>query len=822
MLPEKLFLPIRMRSAESIFKHALRSYTVGVSKKKIRILEEEYNMEKIERAIVKEEGQKKNMGLVSEAILTYLLLSGFILSLKDLSYSISCIIAAFVSGLAVILFFQQMDRYNKVAEKAHAVFYIVCVAFCAIFSVVLIQGFLYMANLFIQLWNLRFGTEGVQLSTGGSVGIGSVLLWLILGAVFGNILLSQIKKRRIGVPVIIIMIAVAFSSILGQSNIWPGMVLLLASLLGLFIFYSVPHRKLGAYGCGCIGAACIFVLILTFFSGGYKKSASIEQYKYNVVKAIERFRYGEDSLPQGNFRKASTLLKGAEERLEVKMDKPQELYLRGYVGSEYKARYWKTLPLEKYSGKYEGMLTWLEKNEFLPATQYASYDKLSKEASGEKENHQNVDVKNKNAYRKYMYLPSALSSWEHGSTKQEKDWNIYSTAFFGVKNYDFTMTQPAPMAETVLADDWTQNPASESQQNYLNTESVYHSFVEDSYLTVSEKQKELIEEVFFAKGKTEKDFTKKDFTEVTTQIRQILRSEMTYRKEPQALPANTDFLQWFLKESKEGNAVAYATAAVMAYRVAGYPARYVEGYHLSADEAKTLADEKEKSVILTTQNAHVWAEVYVTGVGWLPVEVVPGLYTETYTNETVEGRPAYKINPQSPQDNLDTGKEAKGGGTNSGEGKKKQKKKQEKVLSMFVAYLLFIWALGIICYLLLELQRAIRLYIQKNKKQTAISENKLVDYYIKEIGLLLLAGKIKGNFSHPLELWGQIEKKYPDISKAEYEKVLKLVQKARFGGMALKSYEIYTLECFIEHFRETLYNKQNIFGKVKLRYIKSF
>ena len=778
-------------------------------------------MEKTERAIIREKSQNKSRGIVSEAILTYLLVSGFILSLKDLSYSGSCVIAALLSGLAVILFFEKIEQYSKIAERVHTVFYIVCVAFCAIFGVFLVQGFLYVANLFIQLWNARFGTEAVQLSTGGSAGLGSILLWLILGAVLGNVSLSQIKKRRMGFPVVMIVIAVAFSNILGQSVIWAGMVLLLASLLGLFIFYSVPQRKLGAYGCGCIGAAYIFILLLTLLSGGYEKSAGIEQYKYDVMRAIEKFRYGEDSLPQGNFRKAPTLLKGTKERLDIKMDKPQELYLRGYVGSEYKARFWTTLPLESYSGEYEGMLTWLKKNEFLPATQYASYDKLSKEASGESEEYQNVSVENKNAYRKYMYLPSALSSWNSGRTKQEKDWNTISTAFFGAKNYDFSMIQPALTADAVLADDWTQNPGTDSQQKYLNNESIYHSFVESSYLTVDAEQRNLIKEVFFDKGKTEKDFTKEDFTEVTTQIRQVLRSEMTYTKKPQASPEDTDFLQWFLKESKEGNAIAYATAAVMAYRTAGYPARYVEGYHLSAAEAQALTNENKKSVTLTTQNAHAWAEVYVTGVGWLPVEVVPGLYTETYTNETIEGKPAYKINPQSNQDNLDTGEDAKGGGTGSGQAMKKKKKKHEKILSMVIDYLLFIWALAIICYLLLELQRAIRLHIQKNKKQTAISENKLISYYIKEIEMVLIAGKIKGNFSHPLELWEQIEKNFSGIEQEEYERMLKLVQKARFGGMALKPYEMYTLECFTNHLKEALYQKQNFIGKICLRYMKT-
>ena len=71
----------------------------------------------------------------------------------------------------------------------------------------------------------------------------------------------------------------------------------------------------------------------------------------------------------------------------------------------------------------------------------------------------------------------------------------------------------------------------------------------------------------------------------------------------------------------------------MAYRAAGYPARYTEGYHLSDMDAQAASDAGEKEVILTTKNAHAWVEVYIAGLGWMPVEVVTGLYTETYTDQ---------------------------------------------------------------------------------------------------------------------------------------------------------------------------------------------
>lgn len=772
-------------------------------------------MEKMQKDILQEEGQNKHVRIISETVLACILLSGFLFSFKDLTYSGSCVIAALLSGIAVILFFQKVGQHKKTLEKVHKVFYIVCVAFSIVTGIFLIQGFLYAVNLFIQLWNLRFNTEIVQFSTGTGAGLGSLLLWVLIGMIMGNILLGQIKKRRMGFPLLFITIAAAFSNILGQSNIWMEMLLLLVSVFGLFIFYSVPERRLGIYGIGCIGVAFIFVAALTLISSGYKKSVNIERYKYNIAKQIEKIRYGEDSLPQGNFRSASKLLRGNEERLELKINTPQELYLKGFVGAEYNKTHWNTLSLENYTEEYGGMLTWLEKNDFLPITQYSSYNELSKKASGEEAQYQNVSVTNKKAYRKYVYLPSVLTSWEEGKTKVNKDWNVYSTAFFGARNYDFKMVDQVSYADMLYADAWTQKPTGQEQQKYSNTESIYHSFVEDSYLTVGREQRQLIEDMFF-----KKEQETKDFTEVTSQIRQVLRSEMNYTKTPQVMPEGEDFLQWFLKEKNPGNAVAFATAAVMAYRTAGYPARYVEGYHLSTAEAKSLSEQNKKEVTLTTQNAHAWVEVYVMGIGWMPVEVVPGLYTETYTNETVEGKPAYKINSKSDKNGMDTGEDAKGSGSGFAKEETGKKKKQQKILPIVFAYILLIWMLCVILYLLLELQRVIRMYVHQKKKEEAKKEKKMVHFYIKEMESILIAGKIKGNYSHPLELWPQIEKNFPGVKKEEYERILTLIQKARFGGRILKPYEMYTLECSIKHLKEALYQRQNLLGKIYLRYVK--
>ena len=72
---------------------------------------------------------------------------------------------------------------------------------------------------------------------------------------------------------------------------------------------------------------------------------------------------------------------------------------------------------------------------------------------------------------------------------------------------------------------------------------------------------------------------------------------------------NTDFVSWFLLESKEGYCSYFASAMAVICRMAGLPARYVEGY---AAEARPGG-----AVVVTGENAHAWVEVYLNGMGWV-------------------------------------------------------------------------------------------------------------------------------------------------------------------------------------------------------------
>lgn len=65
----------------------------------------------------------------------------------------------------------------------------------------------------------------------------------------------------------------------------------------------------------------------------------------------------------------------------------------------------------------------------------------------------------------------------------------------------------------------------------------------------------------------------------------------------------------------------FASAAVLMFRYYGIPARYVEGYLITPEDAKAMTAGEAYAVDDT--HAHAWAEYYQDGVGWLPFEVTP-------------------------------------------------------------------------------------------------------------------------------------------------------------------------------------------------------
>lgn len=767
-------------------------------------------MKKTKEYFLREKGDKRRnvQQLLLETGLAICFLSGILFALRDLMYNAGCLAEACVIGVLVIAVRQAAEYISGGPAKIRRILYIAGIGSFAVFLVFIAPAFLDLVNRGIVLWNSRFETEIGRLASGSGAAPGAFVLWALLALLLASFLQTEFHKNHIAGPALVMLLALGFGFVIGQSGMWITVFFMSVSVYGMFVFYGAPQRRIGIRGVTTIllvGGIMILVGVLT---SGYRQIVTIEWWKQAVIERFEEFRYGKETLPEGNMVKAADLIPNQkEDALEIQMDTPQELYLRGYVGADYHKYTWETVPAESYQGEYEGMLSWLGKQGFYPALQYAAYADLTAESLDETQAYDRVEVKNTGAYRKYMYLPVTAKNWTDGTAKYKKDWQTESDRFFGAENYAFRMVNGVASAENLTAAEWMSTPSSKKEKEYLDMEAVYHSFVNDTYLSLTKKQKQEIKAIFYKDQETL--LKEKDFRDITTRIRMILRQTATYTEHPEAVPEGQDLVSWFLNDYKKGNAAYYASAAVLAYRAAGYPARYVEGYHLSADQAEQMKSHKEKNITLTSEDAHAWVEVYIAGIGWMPVETTPGMYVESYGDKKVEGKPSYQVNASKKEDGADAQSD---GGTQKKQ--QKEKEKQNHQTGKVRAGVIVVLYLGFLLYLILELQRIIRIRIRLEKEK----QKDFLTCHMERVQYLLAVEKLSQDYTQAEYYNDAFKRKFPGIEEVEIRRVLELIQKTVFGGIELKTYERHTLGCFEENMKSCLYKNSGKVKRLWLRY----
>ena len=131
-------------------------------------------------------------------------------------------------------------------------------------------------------------------------------------------------------------------------------------------------------------------------------------------------------------------------------------------------------------------------------------------------------------------------------------------------------------------------------------------------------------------------------------IAAAVRSHGTYDLNTPRMPEGKDFVLYFLQESRRGYCVHFSSAAVMLLRTMGIPARYVTGYAVESGTGQWNS--------VTDDDSHAWAEYYVDGIGWIPLDATPaaGLpYTVTIpegpgTSQTAPDTAVQTFAPSEP------------------------------------------------------------------------------------------------------------------------------------------------------------------------------
>lgn len=111
------------------------------------------------------------------------------------------------------------------------------------------------------------------------------------------------------------------------------------------------------------------------------------------------------------------------------------------------------------------------------------------------------------------------------------------------------------------------------------------------------------------------------------EIDRALSERAVYDTEPGAVPSGQDFAEYFLFENHRGFCVHFATAAVLLYRMCGYPARYAEGFAIPAS-AFTADQDGQYAAQIDGSMGHAWCQVYDENSGeWLDMEHTPAAGT---------------------------------------------------------------------------------------------------------------------------------------------------------------------------------------------------
>lgn len=386
--------------------------------------------------------------------------------------------------------------------------------------------------------------------------------------------------------------------------LWVGGDRIRASLQGAGILMLVVL----AAGGGCLLLNSLY---------GVSPEAWMASAREAVREKVGQARYEKepvDTLPEGGLKGLGQWKSTKGTALEVVMEEPQSVYLRGFVGSVYTQRGWEELDADVYLEKQD-LFYWLHQSEFYGMGQLSLLNRLA----GTHSQKSRVTVQNFHADSRYLYLPyevnTPLEEFEEASSLG--DTSVSSRKWRGTRVYQFTMDKNLIKEYPDLAAAFYEGL--EDLQPYAEAESYYNAFVYDHYLEVPQSAQAVLQtqlSVDQAQGDAHTSYE-----EANAIVMGYLDQQIIYEENPAVYSGKEEFLKWFLESEKKGYAVHYATAATLMYRYLGIPARYVEGYLITPQMAKDVA--AYQPIEVTGENAHAWVEIYQDGVGWIPMEVTP-------------------------------------------------------------------------------------------------------------------------------------------------------------------------------------------------------
>lgn len=395
------------------------------------------------------------------------------------------------------------------------------------------------------------------------------------------------EKHPAAFGLCLMLVGLLATVLLGGVNGWVVLGFALAVLLVLPAKGS--HRGFGLL----MGAVLLTVVVFLLIIG----SGRLPAWQENLQKQLhERFyETSSTTLPEGDLKNYTGKNTVTAPALTVTMEVPQPLYLRGFTGEIWQDGCWKSLPGEKLLENRQ-LLSWLNENNFSAGGQFS--------AAGENRGLtvSQVTVRITGACRKWRYVPFNLCMKNTGRIYDLTQGGIPSAG----EEDTYTVLGTAADIRTVL-----EAIQQETDTDYRRAESAYREFVYNNYLQVSSDMKDALEE---------------DWRRVQQESQGSAQS-CAVQFLHECFPEEGESALSLPLENAAGTSYQYATVAVMTLRYFGIPARYAEGYVIREDAAQNAAGG---AMTVDSSCARAWVEVYQDGLGWIPMELTPGLEETAY------------------------------------------------------------------------------------------------------------------------------------------------------------------------------------------------
>lgn len=329
------------------------------------------------------------------------------------------------------------------------------------------------------------------------------------------------------------------------------------------------------------------------------------------------------SINAGNLKDLGNKSKSSKTALTISMPASLSIvYLKGYVGTEYKKNQWNVQAEHSFQQKLPYFYEQSPESLTLSPLDY-----LAMEQNYNSNYQEEMTITPKAANKNYAYVPYTMLPNDVLSQVQD----LYYTP----KTRDsYTIPYGTQKGTTPISLSFPSND--------LELKNAYSNYISTYTKIPSSVKKELAKATIDIKNYA----LEHDVSYIEAISWYFNQSGMyTYTLQPGAIKRELDATLYFLTESHKGYCVHFASATTLLLRNLGIPARYVEGYMIRPTTIATGTYDEKKNLYtfsVPVSDAHAWTEYYVEGKGWIVFDTTPSsddetsLQVETTTSQSTQ------------------------------------------------------------------------------------------------------------------------------------------------------------------------------------------